>query len=127
MNGVSSFSLDNLPVEMLETKPGKAIGLEHSDERKSGYRLYWVGLCSESALREIREVFNLYAADLKYGIEAGDIEQIEWTLAPTLLRCSTANARQKRSRRIRNYFLALFVLLYTIALLFFLARYLFGF
>lgn len=63
------------------------------DKREFEYRFYWVGRCSRSDQKSINDTFNRYVADLLIGIQEGDIEQVEWSISPTILRCSQVNAR----------------------------------
>jgi len=70
------------------------------DERKSEYRFCWVGPCSDGDREAIRETFNRYVADVQAGIEERDIDQVEWSLSPVILRCVAARARTQRRKRM---------------------------
>lgn len=95
--------------------------LQHSagewDERKSGYRFCWVGMCSESDREKIHEAFNRYAADLLSGIQERDIDQVEWSLAPVILHCLEAQTRFKKRRLMFPILLAAYVMALLIALI----------
>ena len=68
------------------------------DERESEYRFCWVGESSSSDRESIRDTFNRYIEDLLLGLQEGDYEQVEWNIAPVILRCSEANIRIRKKR-----------------------------
>ncbi|ARE85038.1 hypothetical protein ROSMUCSMR3_03584 [Roseovarius mucosus] len=76
------------------------------DERKASYRFAWVGYCSRSDLRSIEKSFNANIYDISEAVSAEDRSQMELALAPILLRCSRANDRVQRKRRLTYVFLA---------------------
>jgi hypothetical protein len=113
------FSYIIMPSRAMNYVESSALGYigRDRDNRKSEYRLYWVGLCSSSNRKEIRETFNRYITDLLSGIEEEDLEQVEWSLAPTILGCIYAQTRANKTRQQYSLIMAMYILIILITLI----------
>lgn len=99
MNAVESYPLDQIP--------------ELRENRKSGYKLCWVGYCSHDQRTRIEKVFNRHIADIKVGIDNGEPEIIETGLAPVIYHCQMVHLQYKeklKNSKFRQYALYIFVL-----------------
>ena len=108
-NFLFSYISSSRTINYVESRALDHVGNDW-DKRKSEYRLYWVGLCSISSQREIRETFNRYMTDLLSGIEEEDLEQVEWSLASTILSCLDAQMLIRRRRQTYLSIMAIYIL-----------------
>jgi hypothetical protein len=92
------------------------------DKRQSEYRFYWVGSCPRSRRKVIDATFNRYITDVLSGIEEGDVEQVEWSISPTILECLNAQAHYIRIRQQYLFIVAIYALIILIAVVTSLAR-----
>jgi hypothetical protein len=86
VNKVSSFPLDDIAPE--------------SDSRASSYILAWRGHASPQSLGRVEKTLNLQLVDLQRAIKHRDKPELEFALGPVIYRCSLANERRLRSRRL---------------------------
>ena len=88
---------------------------DEEDSREATYQFCWVGLSSEEDKQRIEELFRKHASDLQAGIDKQDMERIEWSLAPVLLECTTAEYRASRRQRVsRTLYLLFLVFIATV-------------
>lgn len=107
------FFLPSRRMYSVGSSPIRAIKYD-IDKRNSEYRFCWVGMCSGSDRKSIHDTFNRYIEDLLPGIQEGDIEQVEWSISPVILRCSEANTRMKKQKL---QYQAIFGVYFTIIML----------
>jgi hypothetical protein len=98
------------PMQSIETHPFDR-GMRSGDYRESLYRFSWVGYSTSADRDHIRHLFERQAKDLDDAIEESDIGRVEWSIAPVIHRCSTADLRRRSSRRVALAFLASYLLI----------------
>ncbi len=80
---------------------------DDKDTRGASLKLAWVGGASEIGTKRIRRAFDSAVLELQKSIDTGDVERLEWSLAPVLYECMGANERYKqRFRFLRAYLLS---------------------
>src|SRR5262249_1978834 len=68
-----------------------------SDDRASHYRLAWVGDAGRNSRELVERSLNLHGEDLAKGLAEKDAEFIEYTIAPIIFACDTANKQRDLS------------------------------
>lgn len=82
-----------------------------ADARESRFSFAWVGYASRLGVRHVEESLNLQLPDIYEAIRDRramppivpsdqKIQDIEWALGPVIYRCTEANERRLRSRRL---------------------------
>ena len=85
-----------------------------SDQRKSSYRLAWVGGCSLISRSAIEKTFDANIIEIRQAIIDGHESDLEIALSPLVFRISDANGKFLKRRRvsqtiIKTYFLVFFI------------------
>jgi hypothetical protein len=82
------------------------------DNRKSEYRFYWVGACTNLDQASVRDIFNRQIVDLLSGIELGDVEKVEWSISPVIFQCSTIHKRARARTQTFSSFMIMYAIIF---------------
>lgn len=82
----------------------------------------WVGDCSPIREARIAEAFRRCAPDLRNGIKILNLQDIEWSIAPVILQCSSALGHRARTRRFFYTSIALYMAVAFLALTYAITR-----
>ena len=95
LNFVTSFPLDDIDRD--------------SDSRSSKFGFAWQGYASQLGMEKVQKTLNLQLPEMHRAIRNKDLQEIEWALAPLIYRCTEANERRLRSRRMLLVFFGLYL------------------
>ena|SRR5579864_8382288 len=70
------------------------------DGRSSRLSFAWKGFATRSGVKRIEESFKLRMSDLHRAIKDQNRPDLEWAIAPIILKCSYANEGMLRFRRV---------------------------
>lgn len=88
---------------MIDIKP-------NVDSRKSKFRFAWKGFASRSGIRGVRTALNDSLPELQDALASGDMNEIEFALAPVIFHCTDASKSRLRFRRTMRLTIAIYIL-----------------
>jgi hypothetical protein len=88
------------------------------DSRKSSYQFVWSGYASPRVIDRVEYMFNKMAPLLKDLIADGNVEELEWALAPLILQCSEENERLRRQKKMSYWIMGAYSFVIVAILLF---------